>query len=923
MNANAPTLSERDLEEEIRRIHARPHRTLTTAFFGAPTPGLDAVTVGLDGRGPVQFKVVHATCELLVRKALSDAQGAPLALLIDFEGRLPFDVTSRVAGGRIRSVTEERRLARVFGAKNVSADVLASPLKGALLADAAGGYGALSGATLDLETAWRKYLERMVAFPADAPLSEERVTAHCTRADGDPRGFRRVLEARPDLREALHKFLAERGGPVARIAWRAWERSLGHEVAAFAFILQGAREALDESPYFQAWLNLRLADLDPELKGAVTAQRKLLDRWGNLAERLALQFSDEGVLDRVLETAELLLSDDKLKEVLGTSRFLPSALTQGRERLAGAMEAALADPKPKRLADVRTRLEALENHRLRSREPHKRQLDRARMAARLLGYLASLRKVDGQIATDVVAELATAYAREGGFVDWARLVARGTQTDRLDSAIAAVVARVDEIRDEMDERFAQALPSWTAHRKTDRVVPNDEAIDRFVVSFLAGNDHRKLLILLLDGMSWANAVELLLDLEEHRWGPVRWQPKGASGDLLPPMLAALPTLTEVSRAAFFDGRLPAAGESRSTADDPDRFDGHAGLRKLLGHGSRLLMRAEAEDRPGYASRKALDLVAADDRVVAFVINAIDDQLKVGPGLDVAYRVQTLKVLPDLLGAATHAHRAVLLVADHGHVRADRFQMNRPGANALSARARELGPNDQPTPNEIVFDGEGAWRSKNKNRLALLYRETETYGPVHHRGTHGGCSLAEVVTPAVLIAADDLVRTIGVDDKELDLRSFPRPRWWDLEVGVAPVAHPAPPPRKTKAEEKAIAQLTLPQVEAPKPSAPRAPTVSRWAALLRETDIYREAAKREQDFWDTHVIPVVDLLAEHGGAMPDDVFAGRLNLLKFRVPSTVAEVSQRLNLDQHPVLVHDRVQGLVRLQLSLLEQLFTV
>ena len=29
-----------------------------------------------------------------------------------------------------------------------------------------------------------------------------------------------------------------------------------------------------------------------------------------------------------------------------------------------------------------------------------------------------------------------------------------------------------------------------------------------------------------------------------------------------------------------------------------------------------------------------------------------------------------------------------------------------------------------------------------------------------------------------------------------------------------------------------------------------------------------------------------------------------------------------NLDQHPVLVHDRVQGLVRLQLSLLEQLFT-
>jgi len=439
----------------------------------------------------------------------------------------------------------------------------------------------------------------------------------------------------------------------------------------------------------------------------------------------------------------------------------------------------------------------------------------------------------------------------------------------------------------------------------------DQALDKFGVAFLDGHEHRRLLVLLMDGMSWATAVELLLDLEDQRWGAVRWQPKGASGDLLPPMLAALPTLTGVSRSSLFAGKLVKVGESMNTSLDPERFDGHKGLRKLLGHGPTLLLKPEAEDRPGNASKKALDLVTSDARVVGIVVNAIDDHLKAGSGLDVNFRMQTLKALPDLLSAAAVSRRAVLLVADHGHVLGERFAKARPGTERLSARCRELLPCEEPADGEVAFEQDGTWRSKPNRRLAMLYRETDSYGVGSHRGEHGGASLAEVVAPALLIASDELARSVGVNDPELDLRAFPRPTWWDLEV-IERVELPPAPTRKDK-PEKPTNQLTMPIIT-PGP-------VGRHAAMLRGTEFYTACDKADRQIWDTRVLPVVEVLEEHKGLMADDVFASRMGVPKFRVPGVVAEAAEKLNLEQHAVLVHDRGQGLVRIDLTLLVQLF--
>lgn len=942
--ASLPTLSARDLEAELEELHRGPRRTLATAFYGAPAPGLVSVTATVRGE-PVRFRVAHATCELELRQALSAAaEHEPLVLLLDFDGRLPLDVTGRLASGKVRHVTEERRLARLFGARAVSPEVLASPLKDALLAEG-GDFGALPGATLDLDTAWRRYLARMTELPADAALSEERVVAHCAAA-GDARALGRVLAARPALENALHAYLAERAGPVARLAWRAWTRGRGADVAAFAFVLQGAVDALDRSEYLEAWLGLRLAELDPELQGKLGRRdggegRALLRRWGALADGLALRLGD-GVAPIVRAADRLVAGDERVAGALVASTYLECALDGVREALARALERALAAPGSEAVGEVRAALARLEAHRLCQREPYRSQLVRARMAARLVAYLVSYAAElagaaageagAGALPGDELAGLAVEYARHGGFVDLARSRARGPRADRLDGAVAAVVARVDEVRDRQDERFARALPHWLRRRKSDRVVPVDQALDRFAVEFLAGHDHRRLLVLLMDGMAWASAVELLLDLENERHGPVRWQPRGAGGELLPPMLAALPSLTHVSRSALFAGKPIAPGERGDTSRDPDRFDGHAGLRKLLGHGPTLLLRTRAEDGPGHATAEALALIESDARVVGLVINAVDDSLAGGPGLDVQFKLRTIKALPDVLAAAGTARRAVLLVADHGHVLADRFGPPLPGENRLGARCRELEANEQPGPGEVVLEGDGAWRKSARRRLAVLFRETDTYSGAVGRGAHGGASLAEVVAPAVLIASESLVRSVGVHDPELDLRPLPRPRWWDIDVAAAAERGEAEPPAAVAAprRSKSSPQLALPVVVPAEPAAPASmapaapPTpapASRWAVLLRASEEYLAAGKSERSYWEQKLLPAIDLLAEHGGRLPTAQFAARMGELPFRVGGLVAALAERLNLEQHPVITHDARAGQVVLDLVLLQQLF--
>jgi hypothetical protein len=368
----------------------------------------------------------------------------------------------------------------------------------------------------------------------------------------------------------------------------------------------------------------------------------------------------------------------------------------------------------------------------------------------------------------------------------------------------------------------------------------------------------------------------------------------------------------VSRSAFFAGKLIPPGETQSTKDDPERFDSHAGLRKLLGGGSRLLLRTDAEMASGNLAKDAAELVASDARVVGVVVNAIDDALKGGPGLEQPRTVSGIKSLARLLQVAAEARRAIFMVADHGNVRSARFGQARPGGE--SARYRELKPDGQAAEGEVVF-GDGAWRSKTGNRAALLYKETDRFSKGVHAGEHGGASLAEVVAPALVLASGEL----DEGDDALQQRAVPWPLWWELRVDQ-PVVATLAPPTPTKAPKRTN-QLAIDAVLPPSPPpvvvVPRED--SKAVRILRASEIYRGESKVQQEHWDRFVLPLVAALSEQGGRMPAKSLAVRLGAPTARIKTLVAVASEKLNFDQNPVLGEE--QGTVVLDELLLEQLF--
>jgi len=179
---------------------------------------------------------------------------------------------------------------------------------------------------------------------------------------------------------------------------------------------------------------------------------------------------------------------------------------------------------------VREDLEQLGRHDLASRGKHREQRDRADMAVRLVAYVISRMAGGDRLAEEAqnhgskgsLFALAQCHFIEGAWVDHARARSRGVGDGDLDRVIDAVVARVDAQRDRDDRDFASAYAGYlTAGSPTSSyVVPISRALDHFAVAFLKGAPHRKLAVVLLDGMAWANAVELL----ESAYSGVTWAP---------------------------------------------------------------------------------------------------------------------------------------------------------------------------------------------------------------------------------------------------------------------------------------------------------------------------------------------------------------------------------------------------------------
>jgi hypothetical protein len=211
--------------------------------------------------------------------------------------------------------------------------------------------------------------------------------------------------------------------------------------------------------------------------------------------------------------------------------------------------------------------------------------------------------------------------------------------------------------------------------------------------------------------------------------------------------------------------------------------------------------------------------------------------------------------------------------------------------------------------EVAFTGSRIGSPRGASGVALIADDAHNYKPARHWGEHGGATLAEVVTPTLLLGWDGMDQEL--DDEELAIRPPHRPSWWFFDVRtIAPEQSPrSKPPRSSRAakDDRPTAQIDLiaappapppaspPTVPPPLPRSPLAEQLARSEEFL---------ARAAEEPMRRKVLDAVAYLAERGGLAPTAAFATALGLHDWRVPHIVARYGEILNVDGYLVLQHD-------------------
>jgi hypothetical protein len=921
-----PRLSPGDIEQRLREIFGeQDRRSHLVAFHGTSEPTwIDAGDLG-------RFHVLPVSSELELRKLVPDTlAGDPrCAFIVPFTGHLPLDIGCFFADdGRIFTLGRGLRLKRMFDATEVELAARESALARFLL-ERPPSRSSMSrfGGRLTLDSLWAMWLS-VWGLPVEG-LSLESLMAWACASELGPKFRADVPE---DVRKELMGHLVNRtGGPVARVVWTAWEsgrdRSKPFELG---LLFDGMREPGGDlrDGELLMWRRMKLKEL-----GLVAeAERDVVAR--ELADRAPATFRilharDASLAARLLVEAEGHVDEAAVRVALVGSALLPNAWGQRLDALGAALSQAAANPGVESLERVRRARGELEAHQLFKDTDNKVPLERAEMAVRLAAWLVARTDL-GQHPTATsygeVEWLARWYSEEGGFIDWARRRARGSDAGPFGRGANAIVAAVDKVRAMLDRTFARALPEWLkAGAPENAIVSIEHAVDRFGAGFLAERGDRRLLVLLLDGMAWAQAVEILSSLKA--WGLLGWRAVSGEGPPCAPVIASLPTVTEVSRAAFFSGKRTPPGRAEPTDKDPERWAAHAKLRPFVprGEAPRLLLRAEGHTTSGAVSAEALSLVAdTEHRVVAIVINAIDASLKADTQQRMDWTASHIRSLPELLEAAQAAGRAVLLAADHGHIAADHLE-SVPAATDAKARWRVWKDPGEPIAEyEVGFEKSIAWAPPGAHGVVLLADDAHRYGGGAHTGEHGGATLAEVVAPAILVGADTLAGRFGASDEDVALRvsAFPEPSWWYPMVSTPSPSREAPealPKRRlTPKPPRVTAQLDLIQ---PSPApAPASVAAHPLRALVERSRVFVEAGLPEAR--KGQVLAAVDFLARRDGEQaPLGAFAVAMATVATRARGLVEVLAERLNVDGFMLLSYDAASDLVKLDAAKLKQIY--
>lgn len=854
-------------EQRIVGIHARPE------WAGEPLFSL----------GDTVVHVRPCPSALAVWEAVKQHDDGYLVVLTDVDdGDLGIGLRAHLANGRLFALRPWEMIKQSFEARTLDPLLLDEGWAASALVrwEPADGWTPVPGGALTRDHALSHLAS--VVFGDDVDGVPYLTPGHpdtlsLLRWTLDPVALGRLAALPADVREGLTRWLGGVTGPAGVWTLRAVAAGYGGDAVPLALVAgllwqNGVQLAAAEA---RGLVRARLggADLPAEQAQA----------WARAAEALIGRLDYPGSL---LDRAESLLREFNATTLIARSALLPGAYEVRLRNFAKAVRQALPAPDAATLAQAENAHVHLVSHELAALPPLATRTATARMALRLLRWLAT-----SDEPAPTLADALHDQVRTGAYVEWAFAdVWTGDPDDKVAKAYRTLLDAVAERRSERDRVLARHLATVVAaDSDPGSLVPIESALATLVRPI------GRSLLVVLDGMSAGILAELADDLVRNRWTELVDSALGHRRVLLP----VLPTVTEACRTSLLTGSLRTGGQHDEKSAFPSvTGDPHA----------RLFHKIDLRTPGGHSLHP--EVKAAIDgsaKVIGVVLNAVDDSLdKMDPG-GTTWTLAQVQHLQALAEAARIAGRTLILTSDHGHV-VERGSTPLAVTNATSARWRPA--TGQVSEGEVVVRGRRVLLGG--GNVVLPWREDLRYGG-KRAGYHGGASAAEVAVPFAVFSPSPVERLAGWEPAPAQ-----EPAWWNTTVTPRRGAAAALQAKKVLDNQEAL--IALAEVASPQQSP--------WERFLDEllgSELYAaqraRAGRAAPDV--TRVRGVLAALLEGGGRLHESTLSAVAEVPAARLRSVLAAVRRVLSVDGYDPISYDLDGVTVVLSVDVLAEQFGV
>lgn len=698
------------------------------------------------------YKVCRCNSSLQIRESLIDFNSSEESLLIltGFDTKdLDHDITARLARRKIFPLDPWEILRELFQAREVSPRLLrqkwiAQFLLGDIPAD---GYPATPSGVLDEETVWKIILiDKMGMRSARPDVNDLMIWSLDT---GKLEGFKVYSE---EIQRSIQEWIKNSAGELARLIFAAVKEGAGNMLVSLGLACEIIFAGQDEPQLKQSSVRLERYFANQPLPEIVLAE------FASAALNTVnyLRQAKPAAVHKIFAQTEEILNDIHISDFAYLSTVLPLGF-EGRLTNYGKELIKLTQDKTLKISDsFRAAFDKALIHQLALQNKNRRT--KIEMSFRLINWLISKPPTEFESFDSA----AKTYASEISYADWARnVILHGDANATFAAGLTGLQKLVTGKREEQNKSFGHLIVSWTESGSTGEEVWRVEDVLEQTAAKIGAQTG--VLLIVMDGMSYAAFHEIKQGIQTNGWQSLA--PKDGN---IKPVIAALPSVTGISRTSLLCGKL-LRGNSSTEVREFSKNQSLASISKT-GYPPKVFHKSSIADGVGAALTKELTdaLFSEDQRIVGVVVNSIDDHLAKGEQIAVTWNLETLPLLNKLLIAAAESDRAVILTSDHGHV----IEQDGSFQKEDSAGERYRESDGQPKKGELAISGSRVL-GQTGHKIIAPWSETIRYAKKKH-GYHGGISPQECVIPiAILSQSQDTLKNWQMVNESICM-------WWDVE-----------------------------------------------------------------------------------------------------------------------------------------------